>query len=139
MQLDGTIKSGSWERAIKAEIPEIEVINKACPMLATVAEEGKAKGIEGRRAIKEYMVPFKKRHIQNIVLGCTHYPIFDEIIKEELGYPVNLINTGKSVAMELKKYLNEHSLDGSGENKIREIIFSRDTIGASSKADGHCN
>lgn len=123
---EGTIKSGSWENAIKLEIPEIEVINKACPMLATVAEEGRAKSPEGRRCIKEYMEPFKERHIQDIILGCTHYPIYEDIIREELGYEVNLINTGKSVSRFLKNYLQEHELEGSGENKFKEVTFSGD-------------
>lgn len=130
MQLDGTIKSGSWERAIKAKVPKIEVINKACPLLATVAEEGRAKGPEGRKAIKEYMEPFKRRYIQNIVLGCTHYPIFDEIIREELGYPVNLINTGEAVSKELKGFLENSGLEGSRKDRIREVIFSGDIRGA---------
>lgn len=69
---EGTIKSGSWEKALKNACPNIEVINKACPMLATIAEEGKAKSPEGRRVIAEYMVPFKSQKINNIILGCTH-------------------------------------------------------------------
>lgn len=115
---EGTIRSGAWEKNLKQTIPEIEVINKACPMLANVAEEGKAKSQEGRMAIKEYMKPFKTRKIKNIILGCTHYPIYDEIIREELGYEVNLINTGKTVANHLKNILGEE------KNKIQtEKIF----------------
>lgn len=87
-------------------------------MLANVAEEGKAKSQDGRMAIKEYMKPFKTRKIKNIILGCTHYPIYDEIIREELGYEVNLINTGKTVANHLKNILGEE------KNKIQtEKIF----------------
>ena len=38
---EGTIRSGAWERKLKERMPEIIVINKACPMLATIAEEGR--------------------------------------------------------------------------------------------------
>ena len=40
-------------------------------MLATVAEEGRAKSEEGRKAIKEYMQVFKEKQVTDIVLGCT--------------------------------------------------------------------
>lgn len=113
LQLVGTIKSGSWEKAIKKEIPNIDVINKACPMLATVAEEGRAKSKEGKMAIKEYMRVFKEKRVQNIILGCTHYPIYIPIIKEELGYDVNLINTGENVA----KYIKDNFT--AGKNKVK--------------------
>ena len=39
---EGTIRSGAGENKLKDEISEIKVTNKACPMLATIAEEGRA-------------------------------------------------------------------------------------------------
>ncbi len=91
-------------------------------MLATVAEEGRARSEEGRRVIKEYMQIFKEQRVENIILGCTHYPIYNEIIKEELGYDVNLINTGKTVANYLKENLKEKSDKEAG---IQKIYLSR--------------
>ena len=76
---EGTIRSGEWEKRLKEKIPNIEVENKACPMLATIAEEGKANSPQGRAVIKEYMKGFKKKHIDKIILGCTHYPIYEEM------------------------------------------------------------
>ena len=49
---EGTIRNGAWENKLKEKIQNIEVINKACPMLATIAEEGRATGEEGKKAIK---------------------------------------------------------------------------------------
>lgn len=117
---EGTIRSGAWEKSLKKELPDISVVNKACPMLATVAEEGKARSMEGRMAIKEYMKIFKERHIDNIILGCTHYPIYEPIIREELGYDVNLINTGTTVSNYLKEFLEQNNLNNNcgGSEKI---------------------
>lgn len=119
---EGTIKSGAWEKKLKQEIERIEVINKACPMLATIAEEGRAKSEEGKAVIKEYMETFKKNKIDKIILGCTHYPIYEELIKEELGYPVELINTGITVSKELEKFLNNNDLLNEEEHS-EELIF----------------
>ena len=107
---EGTIRNGAWENKLKEKIQNIEVINKACPMLATIAEEGRATGEEGRKAIKEYMEIFKKNKINKIILGCTHFPIYEQVIRDELEYEVELINTGKTVAKYLEEYLNEKEL-----------------------------
>ena len=119
---EGTIRSGAWEQKLKERVPEINVINKACPMLATIAEEGKAQSPEGRKVIKEYMEPFKNKHIDKIILGCTHYPIYEKIIREELGYGVELINTGVTVSKYLQKYLEENNLQNDEKCK-KEIIY----------------
>lgn len=90
-------------------------------MLATVAEEGRAKSEEGKQKIKEYMKIFKEKHIENIILGCTHYPIYEEMIKEELGYKVNLINTGEQVA----KYLEKNFTFNKKQEIVKKIYLSK--------------
>lgn len=122
---EGTIKNGAWERKLKEKTPEINVVNKACPMLATIAEEGKAQSEEGRKVIKEYMKPFKENKIDKIILGCTHYPIYEKIIREELEYDVELINTGVTVAKELKRYLKTNDLENSGICKKERIYLTK--------------
>ena len=119
---EGTIRSGAWEKNLKKEIKGIDVVNKACPMLATIAEEGRATSEEGRAVIKQYMEPFKKNKIDKIILGCTHYPIYQDLIREELGYPVELINTGTTVSKHIKQYLKSKNLLNEQEHN-QDLIF----------------
>ncbi len=105
MATTGTIRSGMWEKVIKNRYPNMEVINQACPVLASMAEEEKIYSKESLDAVHEYTEVFKKKKIDTIILGCTHYPIYEEIIKSEFNYEVNLINTGVAVAEEVKKCL----------------------------------
>lgn len=119
---EGTIRSGAWEKKLKKEIENIDVVNKACPMLATIAEEGRATSDEGRAVIKQYMEPFKKNKIDKIILGCTHYPIYQDLIREELGYPVDLINTGTTVSKHIKQYLKSKNLLNEQEHN-QDLIF----------------
>ena len=122
---EGTIRSGAWENKLKDEISEIKVTNKACPMLATIAEEGRAQSDEGKKVIKEYMKPFKEKNINKIILGCTHYPIYEKIIRKELEYDVELINTGVTVAKYLKKYLKINDLEANEKNIRGEIYLTK--------------
>ena len=122
---EGTIRSGAWERKLKEKIDGINVENKACSMLATIAEEGKAKSPEGRNAIKEYMQPFKSKHINKIILGCTHYPIYEEIIKQELNYEVELINSGTIVAKYLDEYLKQENMENTEAKKLEKIYLTK--------------
>lgn len=121
----GTIRSGAWERSLKDEIPNIEVISKACPLLASMAEVGKAMSKESIQAVHNYMEIFKQNKVDTIILGCTHYPIYDEIIKEEFSNKVNLINTGTSVAQHVKKYLSENEMQNKGQKNPSKIIISK--------------
>lgn len=117
----GTIRSGAWEKSLRKSLPQINVINKACPLLASIAEEGRAKTKESLEAVHSYMQIFKENMVDTIILGCTHYPIYDEIIRKEFDHPITLINTGDSIARKIENLLNEKNMKnnvGSGEYKI---------------------
>lgn len=122
---EGTIRSGAWEERLIQEIPNIKVVNKACPMLATIAERGEARSKQGRKVIKEDMRTIKEKKINKIILGCTHYPIYEEIIREELEYNVELINTGTTVANYLAKYLKENELENNGMMEEEKIYLTK--------------
>ena len=116
MATRGTIKSKAFENEIKKKSPDIEVQNKACPLLAPMAEEGWTNNEVAELTIKEYIKEFKD--IQAIVLGCTHYPLFENIIKKYMP-EVDVINTGKIVAENMKKRLKVDSKT----DKIKEDKF----------------
>ena len=94
-------------------------------MLATIAEEGKAKSKEGKKVIKEYMKPFKSEKIDKIILGCTHFPIYEQIIRDEFGYEVELINTGNTISNELQTYLIENSIENNDKNATINIYLTK--------------
>lgn len=107
----GTIRSNSWEKEIKRVLPKTSVINKACPLLAQMAEEGWTTNEIARLTIKEYLKVFENKNIEKLILGCTHYPLFREIIQEELGDDVEIINTGENVAKYLKNIIKNSTKD----------------------------
>lgn len=48
--------------------------------------------------IEEYLKPIKEEKINNIVLGCTHYPLLKQDIKNYLNYPVKFYDMGQIIA-----------------------------------------
>lgn len=111
MATEGTIRSKEWERQIKKVLPKVEIINQACPLLAPMAEEGWTNNQVAKEAIKEYMKAFEHKELDKLILGCTHYPLFEQEIKKNLKSEVEIINTGTKIAKYLKQYLQENSLE----------------------------
>lgn len=111
----GTIKSGVWENKIKEKLSDVSIINEKAPLLAIMAEEGWTNNKVAEYTIKEYMKNFT--NIDRLILGCTHYPIFERLIKKELPNNVEIINTGNTVSIYVKKYLEDHNLSNDNSNK----------------------
>lgn len=122
MATTGTIRSNSWEQEIKKYIPEAIVINQACPLLAQMAEEGWTNNEIARLTIKEYVKVFKENPVDKLILGCTHYPLFENLIERELQPNTEIIHTGKKVGSYIKKYLEENNIKNE-ENHQGEYKF----------------
>ena len=120
----GTIRSNSWENNILNNIPDVNVYNKACPLLAPMAEEGWINNDVAYYTIKEYMKDFN--NIDKLILGCTHYPLFKDLIRKELGEEVDIINTGEKLAQFLRDYLIKNDMQNIN-NKANYELFLTDT------------
>ena len=109
----GTIKSGSYEKFIKAQSPELETFSAACPLFVPLVENGHFETEVAKLVIKEYLEDIRAKGVDTLILGCTHYPLLSNAIGEFMGDGVTLINAGSEVAKALKTEL-------SGLNLLKE-------------------
>lgn len=109
-------------KSIKEKKEDICVINKACPLLAPMAEEGWTNNEIAKLAVREYLKDM--RNIDALVLGCTHYPLFEDVIKEELGDKTEIINTGKMIADFMKRLLKDRNIENKSLNKDCKIYLT---------------
>ena len=121
---NGTIRSKGWYNKLYKSIPNAVIIDKACPLLAPLAEEGWTDNQVAKLTIKEYLKEFK--NVECLILGCTHYPLFSHFIKEELGEGKEIINTGKILSQKLNKILINDTIekDESDKNEQFEIYIT---------------
>lgn len=106
-----TVQSGSYEAAIGKYDQSIEVFTKACPLLATMVEEGRFhKGdIVIETVLNEYLEPLKDKDIDTLILGCTHYPLLIDIIKEIMP-DVQIISSSQCAAQSIMQELKDRDL-----------------------------
>lgn len=91
------VKSGAYERAIKSFLADCEVFSEPAPALVPLIEAGKVHktDTETKDALKLYITPLTEKGIDTLVLGCTHYPLVYDIVKE-LFPDINIVCSGTS-------------------------------------------
>lgn len=120
----GTIRSKGWQNKIHNKIPDAIISYKACPLLAPMAEEGWTENEVAKLTIREYLKGFED--IDCLILGCTHYPLFKKIIKEELGNKVEIINTGEKLSKDLQEILIKQKKENTTEKQEEYEIYLTD-------------
>ena len=64
------------------------------------------------------------KNVDALILGCTHYPLFEPLIKEELGDTVEIIHTGKLVSKQLKRILLEQKEEANSSSAKTQIYLT---------------
>ena len=102
---EATIRSKSYENAIKMHNKDIQTFSLSCPLFVPLAEEGWINNEVTYLVAKKYLECFQEKQIDTLVLGCTHYPLLKDVIQEVTGLHVCLINPALEVAKNLKDLL----------------------------------
>lgn len=118
-----TIKSGVYEKKIRALNAAARVYSVACPLLVPLVEEGWINRPETAMIVKKYLHPLKVKQADTLILGCTHYPLLKHIIQRKIGKKINIIDSSVGVAEKVERFLKEHPdvesrLSKTGKSRI---------------------
>lgn len=107
----GTIKSGAYTKSLLNIQPQCKISPVACQMLVALAEEGWVDGEISRSVIHRYLDPiFDQAQAPDVlILGCTHFPVFEDVLKDMLGSSVTLINSGEAASFYLSDHIEKSS------------------------------
>lgn len=114
---EATILSGAYSKAIRKIDENIEIIETACPLFVSLAEENWLREPETFSIAAKYLENIVEKKVDALVLGCTHYPILREVIQEIVGANVILIDSGEAAAVEVKQLLAEKNLTAENPPK----------------------
>jgi len=104
-----TVRSHAYKALIEKASPQTEVTELACPLLASIVEEGLAHSEIARETVEYYASSLKDEGFEAVVLGCTHYPLLTEHFAALFPNAL-LINPATFAASSAQKYLSTHQL-----------------------------
>ena len=95
-----TIRAGAFRRRLQEEKAGLQVFCEACPLFVPLVENGWIGRDDQvtRLTARRYLAPLKEKGIDTLILGCTHFPLLAEVLREELGEGVVLIDAGREAA-----------------------------------------
>ncbi|MBU1068229.1 glutamate racemase [Myxococcota bacterium] len=132
----GTVESGAYQKAISELRDKLRVAAEPCPLLVPLAEEGWLTGDVPRLVATEYLGRLHARfpEADTLVMGCTHYPLFRELIAEVttdlFGREVALIDSGIAATAEVAHLLRRREMEAPGgvSGTLRVMVTDKSRI-----------
>jgi glutamate racemase len=98
---EGTIRSRAYEKAIHKQRPLARLICQAAPLLVPIIEEGRWEDLR----------PLLAENLDVLVLGCTHYPVYEGLIARMAGPQVAVIDSADKCAEDVRRRLRAAQLE----------------------------
>ncbi|MBT3356335.1 glutamate racemase [bacterium] len=119
-----TARSKLFKQTKNKISPRIEVEIEIGKGLVELVEEGRLRNKETRDVILSNLKNFKRKGVDQVVLGCTHYPLLKEIM-EEVAPEMNFVDPSLAVAKQVKSILTKESLLSTYKKPACELYFSK--------------
>jgi glutamate racemase len=119
-----TLQSAKFARLAAQFGQTVEIVEQPCPGLVEQVEAGQLTAADTRALVRKYVQPLIDRNVDTLVLGCTHYPFLEPIIREIAGRSVTIIDPAVAVARELRRVLASRSLLAGVDRSGGETFFT---------------
>lgn len=121
-----TIGSNVYQKKLKQKIKNAQVTAVATPLLAPMIEEGFFNNKISQAVINSYLDKPRIKDVDSIILGCTHYPLIKEEIRNYYGTRVEIVDSSQIVAKNVYDILAKHGLLNLGKKKSEYHFYVSD-------------
>jgi len=121
-----TIASNSYIEKFTTLAPHIKTVQQACPLFVSLIEEDWGNTDTAKEVASIYLKQLSEYTLDALVLGCTHYPIMENIIQSIIGDSVKLVSSGPAVAETVEKFLLKNNLHNDGKIQPTKTFFVTD-------------
>ena len=102
---EATINSNAYQKRIHDINNNIDIVVRSCPLFVPLVEENLINYKFTHDIAAYYLQQIIKSKADTLILGCTHYPLLSNIIKQIIGNKIKIINSSSLTAQKIKKTL----------------------------------
>ena len=118
----GTLMSNLFAETSSDYKEDVTFINTHAVGLVELIENGNSEKDLNLLLIK-HLKPMLEKRIDQLVLGCTHYPLIKKSIKKIIGDKINIIDCNRAVALQTKKILDLYNLLNTNKKDLPKHYF----------------
>jgi glutamate racemase len=125
----GTLSSDLFNNTSEIHANGIKVLDQVGSGLVELMEKGEVYTSKTKELLQGYLEPMLSQGMDQLVLGCTHYPYLIPLIKEILPENIRIIDSGEGVARQTKNVLHLNNLlSGSDVESSSHQFFTNGDV-----------
>ncbi len=130
-----TVNSNYYKNTIEFNINNVEVLQQACPEFVNEIEKVPINSKRINFLAEVYLEQILSANVKEIILGCSHYPLISEILREKIPCNIKIIDPSIPMISRLNKYypLIDNPCVGNVSYDNIHFFATSDSVGFSNK------
>jgi glutamate racemase len=108
---------------------DVEVVTQICPGLVEAVEAGALDTPQTESLLRRCLQPLLDANVDQLVLGCTHYPFVRPLVERLLGPAVEVIDPAPAVARQTGMVLAQRGLASPRRRGGRHVFCTTGHLG----------
>ena len=92
-----TVRTSYYKNAISSKKENLKIFQQECPKLVSEIEREKLNLSKVNYLLDLYLRPLLKRNIQELVLGCSHYPLIYYFLRKKIDSNIKIIDPSEAL------------------------------------------
>ena len=96
-----TVKSAYYKTAISSKKKNLKIFQQECPEFVSEIEKEKLNFYKLNYFSDLYLRPLLNKNIEELILGCSHYPLIYDLLRKKINSNIKIIDPSKAL---IKKF-----------------------------------
>ncbi len=119
-----TLISRNFQRIRQRYASQVKVMATAGIGLVEAVEQGLWDSPQTEALLRSYVEPMLEHGIDQLVLGCTHYPFLLHLLQKICSPECSIHNPARPVAQQTRRVWEGHSLGSTGSPHLESVFYT---------------
>ncbi len=123
-----TVRSSYYKKAINLKKENFVVFQQECPEFVTEIENNKINLKRINFLSDSYLSPLLKKNIQELILGCSHYPLIYDVLRNKVDPNINIIDPSTALIKKFNEFFlipKNHCYDNISYSNVRFFVTAK--------------
>ena len=129
-----TVKSSYYKNALSSKKENLKIFQQECPEFVSEIEKEKLNFIKLNYLSDLYLRPLLNENIQELILGCSHYPLIYDLLRKKIDSNIKIIDPSEAL---IKKFNESFAIPKT--DRYESISFENVKFFVTSERDEFSN
>jgi len=118
-----TVRSSYYIKAISSKKENLKIFQKECPEFVSEIEKEKLNFVKLNNLSNLYLKPLLNKNIEELILGCSHYPLIYDFLRKKVNSNIKIIDPSKALIRKFNKSFAIAKIDRCESLPLESIRF----------------